>query len=97
MANHLSLEDRLAALRTADHERRWYSLDDKRVCVICERVFRGRQVEITQRGGAYILRCPTPDCPSSSTHWFLIHPHAPEEATPVPGADGKAEFRFFLP
>ena len=30
-------EERLAILRMADSERKWYSLDDKRICAICDR------------------------------------------------------------
>lgn len=72
MHRHLLPEERLDILRNIDHERKWYSLDDKRVCAVCDRVFTGRQIEITgnaQRG--YVVRCPTPECPSHIHHWFL--------------------------
>ena len=46
MQKHLDPEERLDILRRADGIRKWNSLDDKRICVICERVFTGRQIEI---------------------------------------------------
>ena len=39
-------EQRLDILRAADDDRTWHSLDDKRVCAVCDRIFSGRQVEI---------------------------------------------------
>jgi len=69
---HLPPEERLAILKAADSVRKWYSLDDKRVCTICDRVFTGRQIDIQkERTGHYLLTCPTPACPSNITHWFL--------------------------
>ena len=77
MRKALRLEERLAILRENDKERRWYSLDDKRVCAVCGRTFNGRQVTIT-RGprGAYSLKCPTEACPSRIDLWFFgVPPH----------------------
>ena len=77
-------EQRLAILRAADPERTWYSLDDKRVCAVCDRIFGGRQVEIQRdQRGRFILRCPTPACPSTMGHWFLceVSPALYEERT----------------
>ena len=68
---HLLPEEKLAILRAADTRRKWYSLDDQRVCVLCDRAITGRQVEIDGNGkGGYILRCPTVGCPSLPTDWF---------------------------
>jgi len=39
-------EERLAILKTTDSARKWYSLDDKRVCLIYDRVFTGRRIDI---------------------------------------------------
>ena len=65
-------EDRLDILREVDVERKWYSLDDKRICVVCDHVITGRQVEIIREpGGTYSLKCPTPGCPSDFRHWLL--------------------------
>ncbi len=96
MASHLTSEKRLDILRAADLERRWYSLDDNRVCLVCNRVFCGRQVEFIGRAGAYLLQCPTPGCPSLVGHWLLVRP-ASKKAEPVRPPNEKAEFRFFLP
>lgn len=70
--NVITLEQRLDILRAADAFRKWYSLDDQRVCVVCDRVFTGRQIEIGRdRRGRYLLKCPTSDCPSVAAHWFF--------------------------
>jgi len=67
----LDSQERLEILRKVDNHRRWYSLDDKRVCAVCDRIISGRQIEI--RGGpeCYTLHCPTDGCPSNFSHWFL--------------------------
>ena len=68
----LTPEDKLAALRAADPYRRWVSLDDTRFCLLCERKFTGRQVEITRSRSARVkLRCPTTDCPASPHEWVF--------------------------
>jgi hypothetical protein len=72
MRTHFLPEERLAILKGADCERTWYSLDDKRVCAVCDRVFTGRQIDIQRdRQGYYFLACPTPCCPSNINQWFL--------------------------
>ena len=73
---HLTLEERLDLLRAADKERKWHSLDDERVCVVCNRVFTGRQIRIRRdQRGRFLLHCPTDDCPSCAPHWFLHRIH----------------------
>ena len=63
-------EERLSILQCEDRFRPWQSLDDKRFCVVCERTFNGRQVEIrARRGGRPTLHCPTEDCNSTPRHW----------------------------
>jgi hypothetical protein len=72
MQTHFPPEERLAILKAADSARKWYSVDDKRVCVICDRVFTGRQIDIqSDQKGRYLLACPTPTCPSDISHGFL--------------------------
>src|SRR5712672_2339499 len=74
MHGYLTLDERLDVLRAVDTERTWYSLDDKRVCTVCDRIFTGRQIDITATGAArFSLRCPTEDCPSDHRHWFFVH------------------------
>ena len=66
---HLTSQDKLDALRRADHFRSWESLDDTRVCILCERTITGRQVEITGSGTRVKLHCPTEGCTSSPREW----------------------------
>jgi hypothetical protein len=70
---HLAPEQRLDLLRQADTIRKWNSLDDKRHCIMCQRVFTGRQVDIQRdQRGRYLFKCPTEDCPSFIAHWFHV-------------------------
>lgn len=90
---HFPPEERLAILKAADGEQKWYSLDDKRVCAICDRVFTGRQIDIQRdRRGHYFLACPTPTCPSNISHWLLC------EVSPALDREGvdqnQSEFSF---
>jgi len=71
MTANVKLDDRLLLLRAGDRFRRWKSLDDQRVCSVCERKFKGRQVEIRRfAGGRYELYCPTLGCPSGPHQWL---------------------------
>ena len=73
---HLPLEDRLSILQAVDQFRHWRSLDDKRVCILCDRSFSGRQVQITRtRSGRVQLRCPTQGCKAEPNHW--VYPGNP--------------------
>ena len=73
---HLPLEERLTLLRAADQFRQWASLDDERVCVLCERKFSGRQVGISRgRGGRVHLHCPTENCSAGPNQW--VYPGNP--------------------
>lgn len=69
--NSPSSAERLAALRTSDSRRYWSSLEDQRQCILCERIFKGRQVRIVtdRRRGKMALHCPTKDCPSTPREW----------------------------
>jgi hypothetical protein len=70
MKAHLQLDDRLSILRGEDRFRSWNSLDDQRLCIICERKFNGRQVEIRSiPNGKYELHCPTEGCDSGPHQW----------------------------
>jgi hypothetical protein len=73
MKRHLTPEQRLDVLRKTDRLRKWSSLDDERVCVVCERIFSGRQIEIVRdQRGRYLLQCPTRGCPAYVAHWFYV-------------------------
>lgn len=69
---HLPLDERLSILRASDNLRPWQSLDDKRVCILCQKTFTGRQVEIVRgRTGAFHLHCPTERCNSGPSQWVF--------------------------
>jgi hypothetical protein len=71
MITHVKLDDRLSVLRTEDQFRKWRSLDDERLCIICKRKFNGRQVEIRRlRNRKYELHCPTEGCNSRPHLWI---------------------------
>src|SRR6266446_10465602 len=75
MIAHVTLDDRLSILRAGDRFRKWKSLDDQRVCSLCERKFKGRQIEIRRLpGGRYKLHCPTLGCISAPHQW--LYPRA---------------------
>jgi hypothetical protein len=68
---HLLPEERLRVLQANDPRRRWHSLDDQRVCVLCGCTITGRQVLVKREsGGQYSLHCPTEGCPALPSDWF---------------------------
>lgn len=70
MIARIKLDDRLSILRQGDRLRNWDSLDDRRVCVLCGRKFKGRQVDIRRLpGGKFKLCCPTLGCTSAPQQW----------------------------
>ena len=74
--HHFGLDERLSILRAADKFRKWASLDDKRVCVLCETQFTGRQVQIARdRRGHFQLHCPTESCKAGPGRW--VYPGNP--------------------
>src|SRR5215472_4271793 len=78
MIAHINLDDRLSILRVGDPVRSWNSLDDHRVCVLCERKFKGRQVDIRRLpGGKFKLCCPTLGCLSTPDQWRHATPPVP--------------------
>jgi len=93
MQERLNSQERLEILRTVDKHRRWYSLDDKRVCAVCDKVISGRQIGIRGGPGRYTLHCPTPDCPSNFSHWFLYRP-LDADGTSIPFPPTTAEMSF---
>src|SRR5437762_12944065 len=75
MIAHVTRDDRLSILRGQDRLSRWTSLDDQRVCSVCERKFKGRQIEIRRFGtGRYTLHCPTLGCVSGPHQWLYPRP-----------------------
>jgi hypothetical protein len=73
---HLESEDRLSILRTEDQFRRWNSLDDERFCILCEKKFNGRKIEVRCfANGKHELHCPTEGCDSGPHQW--VYPGTP--------------------
>jgi hypothetical protein len=71
MTTSLLPEEKLAVLRAIDSRRKWASLDDQRVCVLCDHVITGREIEVTSAvDGTYSAHCPTPGCPALPSDWF---------------------------
>src|SRR5215208_2034824 len=78
MIAHINLDDRLLILREGDPSRSWNSLDDQRLCVLCGRKFKGRQVDIRRLPGRkFKLRCPTLGCVSTPQEWRYAGPAVP--------------------
>jgi hypothetical protein len=76
MNAQLKPEDRLSILRAEDQFRRWNSLDDERFCILCEKKFNGRQIEIRSfANGKLELHCPTEACDSGPHQW--VYPGTP--------------------
>src|SRR5262249_13112663 len=76
MVMNLKLDDRLSILRAEDRMRNWSSLDDECLCIICQRKFNGRQIEIRHLSKRkYELHCPTEGCHSRPHLW--IYPTTP--------------------
>jgi hypothetical protein len=71
MNKRLGLDEKLDVLQASDTYRKWYSLDDQRVCILCEKLINGRMIDIWQdQEGTYLLHCPTPGCSGSPRDWF---------------------------
>jgi hypothetical protein len=75
MNKHIGLDEKLNILQEADSIRPWSSLDDRRLCVLCNRVITGRMIDIWQDAhGSYHFHCPTPGCPAEPRDWFYHGP-----------------------
>ena len=73
---HVKADERLSILRAQDQFRKWNSLDDVRFCIVCEKKFNGRQIELQRFGnGRYELHCPTEGCNSRPHQW--VYPGTP--------------------
>ena len=73
---HLTSDDKLVALRKGDPVHKWLSLDDRRSCILCEKTFSGRQVDVAiSAAGRVRLHCPSEGCASTPREW--VHPGNP--------------------
>jgi len=69
------MKDKLSILRTNDHFRDWQTLDDERICVLCDRRFNGHDIKVSTAGDHAELHCPTADCQSGVHQW--VYPGNP--------------------
>jgi hypothetical protein len=69
-------EEKLGLLKQFDRWRRWRSLDEKRLCLGCGRLFTGHEVEVSPEAGddAPAVHCPTHGCQSIPLDWILPNP-----------------------
>ena len=80
MIANINLGDRLSILRVGDPFRNWNLLDDQRLCGLCGRKFKGRQVDIRRLpGGKFKLCCPTLGCLSTPHQWRYAAPPLPSD------------------
>ena len=67
--------DKLSILQVNDHFRDWHTLNEERVCAVCDRKFTGHDVVILTAGDEVELGCPTPHCQSGVHQW--VYPGNP--------------------
>ena len=67
--------DKLSILQANDHFRDWHTLEDERVCALCNQKFSGNDVVISTIGDQVELRCPTSNCRSAVHQW--VYPGNP--------------------
>ena len=90
MPNSLRPEDRLEILRAADAYRKWSSLDDRRICTVCNKFITGRQIEIRRdQRGRFLLHCPTENCTSTTQDWFYCGAATVQDAVSASANTGK--------
>jgi len=66
------LPDKLAILRANDPFRYWKSLEDKRVCLLCECSFTGYDVVVSGDDASPEVHCPTRGCRSHVDQWVHL-------------------------
>ena len=72
---HLSVEERLDALRSLDIFHPWESVDEKRLCRRCGNIITGRQIKIRCHGWGgkpTRLECPTEGCLGVPLEWIML-------------------------
>ena len=68
----LSDEEKLETLQRLDQFRQWYSLNEKRYCLICSRIITGREIQViagTRGNGLRRIICPTERCTAMPIDW----------------------------
>jgi hypothetical protein len=67
--------DKISILQAHDHFRDWHTLDDERICVLCDRKFTGHDVQVSTAADGFELHCPTANCKSGVHQW--VYPGNP--------------------
>ena len=73
-ACRLTDDEKLEVLRRLDQFRHWHSLEEKRYCLVCGNLVKGRQIQVaggTRGNGPLRLNCPTEGCNSIAMDWVL--------------------------
>jgi hypothetical protein len=87
----VTADEKLRILRQQDPLRNWQSLDDARVCVLCDQSINGHLVKFRKdRNGLVFAACPTRSCEGTPSEW--VYPGAgmgtswpiPHDSGPVP-------------
>jgi hypothetical protein len=68
----LSDEEKLETLQRLDQFRQWYSLDEKRYCLVCGKIITGREIQViggTPETEPRRIICPTERCNSMPIDW----------------------------
>jgi len=68
----LSDEEKLETLQRLDQFRQWYSLNEKRYCLICSKIITGREIQViagTRGNGPRRIICPTERCNAMPIDW----------------------------
>ena len=74
VVTRFSDDEKLEALRRLDQFRQWYSLDDKRYCLVCGKIITGREIQLaggTRGNGSLRVSCPTDGCNAIAMDWVL--------------------------
>lgn len=66
---------KLRLLQEKDKVRKWSTLDDRRLCLLCGNEFSGIEVRISVRNGKPAFQCPDKDCQGTLGHF--VHPGNP--------------------
>jgi hypothetical protein len=89
--------DLLVLLQRKDGHRHWRSLDDERVCLLCHRLFTGRDIRVIEgQDGESEIHCPTADCNSTPRDWFFHGSIQPSPGPLAPDVPRKIEVDFDL-
>ena len=68
----LSEGEKLEILQRLDQFRQWYSLDEKRYCLVCGKIITGREIQViggTRGNGPLRIICPTEHCNAMPMEW----------------------------